>query len=348
MAYLTTGLDLKLDALQLAGEPPTGSSYGDQQIYEWLTLAQQAVVAGGPFGPRNGPTAALKPQDWYWARAWPRGVIQLVQPYNQGQTASATFTAGMQQVTVAISPSFLPDLHGYRVMLSSVPARHLIDSVDNTVNPRVITLIDPWTGPTQTTPVWLAYPDTYTLPADFVRGMSPLFLYSFPSNIPTTQTIDVIDPVDLERQYPQTFPWGGNASATTTGSGMPVLAARVTDTRLRFSHFCNTPANPFPVQAEFEYIRRPQVIAEGTIPPIPIEFRRILAYGAAFLILDDKKSSQQDSMLADFISTYDAMAIQHGRDMRRMSSRWGVIQPPRSSGNRSIMLTETGLPIYVW
>jgi hypothetical protein len=127
-----------------------------------------------------------------------------------------------------------------------------------------------------------------------------------------------------------------------------MLAARVTDQRIRFSHFLNTPNSTNPMQLEFEYIRRPDVIAEGTIPLVPIEHRRILSYGAAFLILDDKKSSQMNSMWAHFEATYKAMRDELARDMRRMSTRFGVVQPPRASGSRSIMLTETGLPVYIW
>jgi hypothetical protein len=341
MSYLTTGLDLKLDALDLAGEPPDGSSGYETFVYEWLTVVERAVVGGGTLG-----SSLLQPMDWYWARAWPRGTLQLVQPYNQAQTITAQFTQG--STTVTVSDPAIPDLTGYRIMLASVPARHLIQSSVDIGPVATVTLRDPWTAISQVTTAWVAYPDTYTLPTDFLRGTSPLFLYSFPSNLPTTATIDVVDPTDLERQYPQTFPWGGNASATITGSGMPVLAARVTQDRIRFSHFLNTPANPVNALVEFEYLRRPDVIAEGTIPLIPIEFRRVLSYGAAYLILDDKKSSQMDSMFAHFMDLYGAMRNAHTRDLRRMSSRWGVVQPPRASGNRAIMLTSTGLPIYVW
>jgi hypothetical protein len=342
MSYLTTGLDLKLDALSLAGEPGDGtSSYTDQQVYEWLTVTQRAVVAGGTFGP-----SFLLPESWYWARAWPRGAIQLVQPYNQAGAFSGTFSTGSQQVIVI--DAAMPDLTGYRIMEPGTATRHIIDSTQDAGAVGLITLREPWTGVNETTTNWVAYPDTYRLPTDFIRGQSPLFLYSFPTTFPGTQVIDVVDPAELERHYPQTFPWGGTASPTTVGGGFPLMAARVTDTRLRFSHFLNTPNTPQNVQIEFEYLQRPNVIAEGTIPSIPIDFRRILSYGAAYLILDDKKSSQMDSLLQHFMDLYKAMRDAHARDMRRMSTRWGVIQPARAGGNWSFRLTESGLPVYVW
>jgi hypothetical protein len=122
----------------------------------------------------------------------------------------------------------------------------------------------------------------------------------------------------------------------------------VDQTRLRFSHFLQTPSNPLPCQVEFEYIRQPPVIAEGTIPMVPIQHRRALSYGAAFLILNEKDDSSSKDYLAMFLSQWQAMRNEHSRDMRRMSSRWGVVQPARLSGNSSFRLTETGLPVYVW
>jgi len=335
MAYLTTGLDLKLDALFLAGEQQDGTSAYDSRVYEWLTQAERAIVSGGLFGP-----TPLMPAEWYWARAWPRGALQLVQPFNSANTITATFTQGVNTVTLGTATT--TDLSGYRILKTDTPARHIITANSGTT----ITLREPWSGDSDVDTGWLAYPDTYTLPQDFVRGCSPLFLYGFPSNLPTTQTIDVVDPVDLERMYPQSFPWAQGTS--TVGGGLPILAARVTDTRLRFSHFLQTPSSTAPLQIEFEYIRRPPVIAEGTIPVIPIEHRRILSYGAAFMILDDKGDGKAQQKYGMFLAAYKAMKDEHASDMRRMSSRWGVMQPPRSSGNRAILLTETGLPVYLW
>src|SRR5499433_2837255 len=95
MSYLTTGLDLRLDTLFLAGEPIDGTSQYETNVYEWLTVVERAIVSGGMFGP-----SFLEPANWYWARAWPRGAIQLVQPYNQAGTISVSFTLGSRSVFV--------------------------------------------------------------------------------------------------------------------------------------------------------------------------------------------------------------------------------------------------------
>jgi len=259
MSYLTTGLDLKIDALTLAGEPTNGTSDFEASAYEWLTVVQRSLVSGGMFGP-----SFLQPCDWFWARAWPRGAIQLVQPYNQAGTISVSFTLGSRSVFVNTAGA-TPDLTGYRILKTDTPARHIIERVNNFLTPNEIQLREPWSGATDFGATdWLAYPDTYQLPADFVRGTSPLFLYGFPSNLPTTQTVDVIDPVDLERIYPQCFPWAQGTQ--TIGGGLPVMAARVNQDRLRFSHFLNTPNTATPTALPIEPWRIPESPAPSPAP----------------------------------------------------------------------------------
>jgi hypothetical protein len=197
-----------------------------------------------------------------------------------------------------------------------------------------------------TTANWLAYPDTYDLPPDFVRGASPLYAAinpQTPSWFAGPTVIDVVDPGDLERMYPfgDTVAFGGSGT-------MPVMAARVSDTQLRFAPLLNTPQTSLPIQVEFEYIKRPDFITEGSIPNVPLEHRRILSYGCAYLILDDKDDSGSGSLWQKFQAQYQAMLQEYVRGLQRMSSRFGKIQPSRLSGLRSVMVTESGLPVYIW
>jgi len=342
MAYFTTAQDLKRDALDLAGEPMDGTSEYDGTVYELLTAVERSLISGGILGAK-----ALDPPplDWHWARAWPRGTILLQQPFNNNSANEATFINGNRDVTVNTVGADLPDLAGWRVFTPDTPARQIIDSVTNTPGIfKTFTLREAWIGQSGATTDFLIYPDTYELPEDFVRGLSPLFIYAFPSNLPMVSQIDVVDPGTLERMYPQTFPWG---SSITQTSGVPVLAARVTDTRLRFSHFLNDPTG-LPVMIEFEYIRLPPVLAEGVIPTIPIQHRRALSYGAAYLILDDKDDNTMDSLYARFVAQYRAMRAEQNRDARRMSSLYGVVQPARFDNRQMVRLTESGLPVFFW
>jgi hypothetical protein len=337
--WLKTGKDLKADALFLAGEPDTGSVY-DSRVFEWLTVVQRSLVSGGQFGP-----SLLQPVDWPWARAWPRGAIQLVQPFNSDSTTTASFLAGNRGVTISPALPVGTDLTGFRIQQSGIAARHIVVRCQTTPS-TVFVLREPWTGDTITTANWLAYPDTYDLPPDFVRGASPLYAAVNPQT-PTwfagPSVIDVVDPADLERMYP----FGDTVAFSGSGT-MPVMAARVSDTQLRFAPFLNTPQNPFPLQVEFEYISRPDFITEGSIPDVPLEHRRVLSYGAAYLILDDKDDSGSGSLWQKFQAQYQAMLQEYLRSMWRMSNSFGKIQPSRLSGLRSVMVTESGLPVYIW
>jgi hypothetical protein len=326
MAYLETAADLKRDALGLAAEPDDGLSQYDADVYEWLTVVQRAVLSGGQFGP-----STLEPMDWGWARAWPRGTIQLKQPFNRVPTVTASF-GGTN--TIALSGLVGGEnLIGWRIARIDVAARHLIvGQTALTATTAQVILQDPWTGPVGATTAWWAYPDTYQLPTDFVRGCSPLFVSGVDSLV-GPGIIDVLDPAELEHLYPHSIVEGG----------MPYAAARVTHDRIRLSHYLDTPTVPRNVQVEFEYIRRPPVLAEGSIPLLPVEHRRILSYGAAFLILNDRDDSSAKDVWGMFEASYKAMRDEEVRDRRRMSSRWGVVQPARA-----ISRMDAGLPSYYW
>jgi hypothetical protein len=137
---------------------------------------------------------------------------------------------------------------------------------------------------------------------------------------------------------------GGRATA-----GLPIAASRVTDTKLRFSHYLFTPDTPLPVQLEFEYIRRPDVLDEGRIPPVPIEHRRILSYGCAYLILADKDDTTAPLVWQQFQAQWKAMLDDYRRGLRRMSTRWGVVQPSRVTAAWGPPLwTSGGLPVWSW
>jgi len=341
MAYFATAKDLKIDALFLAGEPVDGNSQYDSRAYEWMTVVARALISGGQFG-----QSVLEPYDWTWARAWPRGAIQLMQPINGTHTLTATFQTGTRAVTVTPALGSDVNLAGYRIQQDTTPARHLVLASQNNpaANTTYVTLSEPWTGTSMSVTTWLGYPDTYELPPDFIRGTSPLFIMAFPSfGLP--YSIDVVDPPDLERYYPQTWPMAGGR----TTAGFPVVAARVTETKLRFSHYLYTPDTPLPVQLEFEYINRPDVLSEGTIPAIPVQHRRILSYGLAYLILSDKDDSTAADLWQKFQAQWKAMADEYRRGLRRMSSKWGVVQPSRVTAAWGPPLwTSGGLPVWSW
>jgi hypothetical protein len=343
MAYLATANDVKTAALYRAGEPTDGTSQYDGLAYAWMTDVLRAVISGGQFGP-----SPLEPVDWLWARAWPRGALQMVQPCNGNppRTTYAAFQTGSQTVTTTPMIPGQPNLAGWRLQQDQTPARHLIGVAqhDPAGNHSTLTLQEPWTGSQLYTTAWLAYPDTYELPVDFVRGTSPLYISAYP-NFGMPYVIDVLDTPDLERYAPQPWPM----TTGRTFGGLPVVAARVDERKLRFSHYLYTPDTPLPVQIEFEYIRCPEVLAEGSIPPIPMQHRILLVFGLAYLILVDKDDGSNQALYGQFQAQVKAMTDEYRRTLRRMSNRWGVVQPSRVTGTYGPpRWTTGGLPAWNW
>lgn len=324
MSYfpLSTAVDLKRDALRIAGEPQDGTSTYDDQVYDLLTVVQNALVSGGQLGP-----SYLQPVDWLWARAYPRGVVQMSLPVNGDYTVTATFTQGSK--TVTLSGTLPSDIANYRLWIESKSTRPYVLQIAGTT----LTLRDPWADVTYSSARWLAYQAEFDLPADFVRFGSPLFVSGYPYRV------DLVEPTDLEHDYPFSLIYAGR----------PELAALVTDRKIRFSHFLGTTAQgapaDAPLQLEFEYIARPEPLTEGVIPKVAYEHRRVLSYGAGYLIQDDKSDTDRDRTFGKWQAQYKAMLDEFRRNIRNASSKYGVVIP-RSVDQPARLRTESGIKVW--
>ncbi len=349
MSYFAfqTAKDLKTDALFLAGEPQDGSSQFDSLAYPFLSTVQNCLISGGVFGPEP-----LIPVSWLWARKYPRGTIQMVLPFNDNFAVSATFTAGSTLVT--LSAPFTasdPDITNWRLWMFQNVASSVSGFqrpyVQKILTPTSFQLKDPWTDNTFTTTQWLAFQAEYDLPRDFVRFASPIFVSGWP------YSIDVVEPWQMEKSYPFSL----------IGPAVPVLAAVVAQSpveiqgtggadtvqKVRFSHFLGTTAANTgaitPLQLEFEYIFRPEPLYEGNIPAVPLEHRRIISFGGAYLILEDKADNERDRMWARFRTAYRAMVNEYRQSIKNASTRWGV-PIPRFIDEPRRLRTESGLVVW--
>lgn len=327
MAYQLTAADLKADVLGLAGEPGDGTSQYDEQVYEYLTAVQRALVSGGTFG-----ASSLQPLDWPWVRAYPRGALVLPTPFNVDQAVSIYLTrdsaiAQFPDQVVADAPGRF--LH-WRLIVTGVDVQPLM--VER-IGLSAVRLHQPWTGVTTSTTAWMATPDTYALPADFVRGCGPLLVHGWPYAIP------VVDAPQLEALYP----------TATWSAGPPVLAARVDQSRIKFSHYPSPTADP--LLLEFDYVKRPPVIAEGESILVPQEHRRVLVYGAAYLIAQEKGDDDAEWLLTHFQAQWKAMRDETIRSYAKTAPGfWGVPQPSIAATTSigPIARTSTGLAAYWW
>jgi hypothetical protein len=335
VAYQLTAANLKADVLGLAGEPGDGTSQYDGQVYEYLTTVQRSLVSGGPFG-----ASSLQPLDWPWVRAYPRGTLVLPTPFN------ANGAVNLQLVSNSDIASFVnvPEIDGQVATVGDVPGRfihwRLILSgttlqmlIVSRIGLSQLRLQQPWPLASVITSAWVATPDTYVLPADFVRGCGPLIVQGWPYAIP------VVDAPQLESLYP----------TATWAAGPPVMAARVDQQRLKFSHYPSLTADP--LLLEFEYVKRPPVIAEGEPILVPQEHRRVLVYGAAYLIAQEKGDDDAEWLLTHFQTQWKAMRDETVRSYAKMAPGfWGVPQPSIAATTSigPAMRTSTGLAAYWW
>lgn len=320
MAFLQTAADLKVDALQLAGEPTDGSSTYDGRVFEYLNRVQNALISGGQLGSR-----VLRPVDWWWARAYPRGVVSLAKPFNDptGVAIPGSFTQG--STVVSLGSIVATDLSNYRVKLTTAATPSQAQPYILSNAGSSITLRTPWLDATQTSiTTWIAYQAEYDLPTDFARFSSPLYVPMWPYEL------DVVDP----RQLEQTYPFGSIAQS------VPVLGALVTERKLRFSHI---PDQNY--AAEFEYIVQPDHIEDGVTPLIPERDRAVLSLGAAYLLQYLRGDSDQDRVLAMFTDAYRVMADQQRGTLAKASSRYGRVIP-RTWSTDMVMRTVSGVPVY--
>lgn len=326
----STSAALKTDALRIAGEPQDGSSPYDDVVYDWLSVVQNTLISGGMLGP-----SPLLPIDWLWARKYPRGTVLLTLPYNGAFTNTATFTLGSDIVTLAnpLVPGVDPNLINWRTLVGVSESPIVRPYIVEIITPTSFRLHDPWSSASITTANWLAFQAEFDLPDDFVRFVSPLYASGWPYRI------DVVEPNQLEKSYPFSL----------ITSAIPVLAAMVAPLKLRFSHFIGTqvqgsPAN-VPLLLEFEYIARPEPIAEGTLPIVPPEHTRVLSYGAAFLIADDKMDNDRDRLYGRFAAQYKALIDEYRMNLYKGSSRWGAVIP-RTVDEPRRLRTESGLIVW--
>lgn len=323
-----TSQALKADALRLAGEPQDGSSPYDDLVYDWMTSIQSTLVSGGMIGP-----SPLVPIDWLWARKYPRGSLVMPLPFNGDASRTATFTQGSDVVTFTGTP--------FAATESVVNWRMWVQANTAVTRPYIVQMLsgnsfqlkDPWSDITQTTANWLAFQAEFDLPADFLRFSSPLYTSGWPYRI------DVVEPYEMEKAYPFSL----------ITAALPVLAAMVATQKLRFSHFIGQIANGAgantPLLVEFEYIMRPDPITDGTLPIVPQEHARVLSYGAAYQISDDKADNDRDRMYVRFAQQYKAMLDEHRANLYKGSSRWGTVIP-RTIDEPRRLRTESGLIVW--
>ncbi len=325
MANFTTVIDLCDDALFMAGEDVAANvSPWYDRAPELLSAVMDAIVSGAPLGDQ-----VLTATDWWWSRKARRGGVTIYNAFNEDGAESAAFVQGSDNV----------DLTPGTTSTESWPTGVTIDTwlvkvanrADHT--PRIlthgvpelspITLGEVWLPESITTTDWIAFQLDHTLPSDFVQFTGHLQHGRDP------YVIEVTDANTLEERYPL-----GRISA-----GTPQLAALVDATTLRFSHYISDG----PMRVEFEYEFDPAALTRGgTDPVIPHHFRRILSYGAAYLIMWERRDNSRGEAFRLFAGAWDAMSQENYK--QTMGPNYGQIiaRPNRVASRRWPLRTASG------
>jgi len=307
LANFTTVSDLCDDALFMAGEDAAADvSPWYDRTPELLSAVQNALISGGGLADRS--LAAI---DWWWLRASARGKITVVNAVNADGDESGAFVYNSNTVALTPGTGGTSSLGAYLlingrrdttpVVIAPVPAP--VDELNlNAVFPLA----------SLTTTDWIAAHLDYALPNDFIRFTGALQMGRDPYKI------EVTDPNTLEELYPL-----GNISP-----GTPKLAALVNESTLRFSHYLLDG----PLDVTFEYVQSHTALARGGTPNIPHAHRRILSYGAAYLIMWEKRDRSRGEVFTLFSTAWDAMMADHykqtmgpnfGQIIPRPTGRWG-------------------------
>jgi len=289
-AFTTAG-DLRLDALWMAGEPAGSTGAFFERALDLINVVYTSLLAGGALGAITIPKV-----DWWWARSARPGQITILDAFNDDSAITATFTLDSTTVTYSSMTTGL-SIDEYRLVVSSGSADQLPYVTAHTASATTSTISLAWKKATLATTAFVGMKSNYDLPTDW---------YKFSSSIRMTRTpyeIPIVDIRDLEKAYPRHRLWLGAPEACAVQAA--TSAAGYTIPQLHFSH---VPTDG-PIVVEFEYLFKPTVLTTSLEPTIPLQHRRVLALGAAYLMLIDKNDARQAQVGGMFRDAWDAMAM---------------------------------------
>lgn len=334
MANFTTVGDLRVDALWMAGEPSatTGAFYA--RALGYMNVVLTALLAGGALG-----AITLPKVDWWWARSATPGWITLLDAFNDDAAITATFTQNSSTVTYSSMTTGL-SLLGYRLIVSSGSADQIAYVSAHTVSTTTSTISLAWKPATVATTACIGYKNTYALPTDFMKFSTGLRCSRSPYEIP------LVDMRDLEKEFPRNRVWIGTPMAAAL-----LIPSNATGTTAPAVHFSHVPTDG-PWVIEFEYLKSQTALAisgtdasDTTDAPLPLQHRRVLSLGAAYLMLVDKNDGRQDRIGAMFRDAWDAMAMDDAQLGANNDQYGRLLAFPGIGGNSQPLRTSSGLII---
>lgn len=318
MANYKYSSDLVADILFRAGESSNGSSDFDAVALQYLNRAYQALVMGG------GEVDSECNEDWWWARKYPPGVLNLTPSLIDG---TATVTNGSVSITLSSPPSFAAT--NYFFQTTDHPdifrtALHLPFGSS-------VTLDAAYTGSSGTKSYRL-FKAEYDIAADSIRVIAPMRVYQN-----SASEIDGVELSSLERDCPLSH----------IESGTPSQFAFITESKVRFNRFgplANT--SPNLIRVEYDYVYRPDDLTGGTTeePIVPRQYRKLLADIALTFLFVDKNDDRAVLIASLAKKGLQAMVREQRSRMINYSRSLGTITPRLNKSSKYVrpLRTENG------
>lgn len=270
MAFTTTA-DLVLDALKKAGEKSDGTSSYTADALTYIDALHLAFLDGG-----NQFNKDLA-EPWTWAKSKYPFVVTLQPAYVTGTVAIAnSSTSGTFTPAPAISQQ------GNWIQFTNEDEFYLVSS--HIAGQTNFTIDSPFVGANTAAITFQSLPLDYNLDSTVLRPINAMNVYQ--QQFTTTNRHNKIESCDF-RTFSEnhTFHWMtvGVPTHYTVVSRLPAL------TTVRFNKFVATQAR---VEYDFIAIPAPLTNSALSIPLLPVSFREVLSFGAAYKICVNKSDDR--------------------------------------------------------
>ena len=329
MASNYNSQDLIKTALQFAGEESNGRSKYHTLAIKYLNDVYLGLLSGSSeYGFDIG-------QPWVWARAQ-NPIHVTLQVYVQGTVSLTTYSSSG---TLASAPK---DIYGnnlsvqnWYLFVPGLPSYYLVTS--HTSGSTQITLDTGYLEPTGSAlECWLLpliYEIGATLPSPILRLAEAFRVYGNLCATPwgNKQEDGKIYGVDLNR-FQKDHP------LREVQTGCPDRFATWRRTESSWQVIFNRYSGVAPIKADIDYIPYPEELTDSSasIPILPREFRKILAYGAAFHLLSDKLDKRAEEYMKLTQAKFKSLMQAENRMIQSTSENRGRLVARQDLNNRRL------------
>lgn len=320
-----TANEIKLEILDLAGEPINGTSEWDSRIIKFINRAQREIIGGS--------TVFLNDlgEPWPWAKAQTPQILQLDPPVETGTVA---LTKGSTAGTFSSPPA--ASMIGRHLYVSERPEAFVISAHAGGAAP--FTLDGAYTDDTTTGNDFKAHRLDYALTGKISRLIQPFNVYraQFNHTSDLEGKIFGIDAASLAREFPLFRLRRG------TPSRFAIIQELDNTIAVRFEASVRTETR---VEVDFIPVPVDLTTSPDTTPLLPREDRTFLIHAGAFYLLEEKNDNRQQTQLGFAKSKATAMQNQLRKEFTHTGKNKGALLPRQEQLRKFDVRTSGGLVI---